>query len=63
MNEPSMPNDSEQYRMECEARHVMEMSKEQRQEYYKGVQEKRGRDPMLELFDEVKRQSGKEKTL
>jgi hypothetical protein len=49
-------NDSEQFRHECEARHVMKMNKEQRQEYYKGAVLHRGQAAVSRLIDEVNSQ-------
>ena len=49
-------NNSEQHRRECEARHVLKQSDDQRQEYYKGVQSKRGQKGIDDLLNEVKKQ-------
>ena len=48
-------NTSEQHRHECEARHILKMSDDHRQEYYKGVQSKRGLKATEGLVGEVKR--------
>lgn len=50
------PNNSEEFRRECEARQVMKWTDDHRQEYYKGVQSKRGQKAAEELVAEVKRQ-------
>lgn len=52
----SRPTWTEQYRHECEARMVARMSKAQRLEYYELVQKYRGRDAVLALSAEAKRQ-------
>lgn len=49
-------NNSEQYRRECEARHVMKMPEEKRMEYYRGVLKNRGQNGVDYLIAEVKRQ-------
>jgi len=51
-----MNTSTEQFRRECEARHVLKMSDDKRQEYYKGVQAKRGQKGIDELLTEVKKQ-------
>lgn len=52
----SRPTWTEQYRHECEARMVARMSKAQRLAYYELVQKYRGRDAVLALSVEAKRQ-------
>ncbi|SEO78401.1 hypothetical protein [Nitrosovibrio sp. Nv6] len=56
-----MPNDSEEYRRECEARYVMKMGDERRNTYYQGVLQKRGKAKANELIDDVNRIRKKEK--
>ena len=55
-NPKKTPNNTEQHRRECEARMVMRWTREHRQEYYKGVQSKRGQKATDELVAEVKKQ-------
>lgn len=50
------PTWTEQYRHECESRMVARMSKAQRLAYYELVQKYRGRDAVLALSAEAKRQ-------
>jgi hypothetical protein len=52
------PAQIEQHRRECEAREVIKWDKERRQAHYIGVEKKRGRAAMLELWEEAKRQAG-----
>lgn len=49
-------NNSEQYRRECEARQVMKMPDDKRQEYYRGVLAHRKQKGVDYLIAEVKRQ-------
>jgi len=49
-------NNSEDFRRECEARHVLKMEYDKRMNYYKGVLEKRGQESVNELIAEVKKQ-------
>lgn len=49
-------NNSEEYRRQCEARQVLKWGREKRQEYYRGVEAKRGPAAASELIAEVKRQ-------
>ena len=51
-----MNTSSEQFRRECEARHIMMFPKDRRKAYYQGVKEKRGEAAEKELIAEVKRQ-------
>jgi hypothetical protein len=50
-------NDSEEFRRQCEAREIIKWDKERRQAHYIGVEKKRGRAAMLELWEEAKRQA------
>lgn len=50
------PNNSESFRRETEARHVLKMPDEKRQEYYQGVLKHRGQAGVDYLIAEVKRQ-------
>lgn len=50
------PNNSESFRREAEARHVLKMPDEKRQEYYQGVLKHRGQSGVDYLITEVKRQ-------
>lgn len=49
-------NKTEQFRRECEARRVLQMSDDMRQEHYKGCLAKRGQAKVDELIKEVKNQ-------
>lgn len=49
-------NNSPEFRRECEARHVLKMSYENRQHFYEKAREKRGVVAVDELIKEVKRQ-------
>ena len=49
-------NATEQYRRECEARHVLKMPDDKREEYYKGVQGYRKQVGLDYLVAEVNRQ-------
>lgn len=49
-------NNSPEYRLQCEARHVMKMDYDRRQAYYQGVLEHRKQKGVDELIAEVKRQ-------
>lgn len=46
---------SEAWRAECEARYVMRLPKQQRQEYYRAVAEKRGEKAAHRLVADVNR--------
>ncbi len=50
------PTYTEQFRKECEARHVLTMSRQRRKAYYQGVKEKCGAAAEKELIAEVRRQ-------
>lgn len=52
---------SEEFRRECEARHVLKYPKEQRDAYYTGVQKIRGQKAADELVAEVKKQRNLQK--
>ena len=47
-----MRND-EQHRRECEARHVLTMDKDRRDAFYQGVFDKRGREAVNQLIEDV----------
>jgi len=47
---------SEQFRRECEARHVLSHREQGRVAYYEAVKAIRGQKSLTELIDEVKRQ-------
>jgi hypothetical protein len=49
-------NNTEQYRRECEARRVIQMSDAQREAHYHGCRAKRGQPKLDELLKEVKKQ-------
>lgn len=49
-------NNSEAFRRECEARQVLKMPDDKRQEYYQGVLKHRGQAGVDYLIAEVKRQ-------
>ena len=49
-------NNSEQYRRECEAREVLKMNPDKREEFYKGVLNHRKQRGLDALVAEVKRQ-------
>jgi hypothetical protein len=55
-----LPDDTEEFRRQCEARYVIKMDKERRQAHYIAVEKKRGRVAMLELWEEAKRQAREE---
>jgi hypothetical protein len=57
LKESGVTNDSEEFRRQCEARYVIKMDKERRKAHYIGVEKKRGRAAMLELWEEAKRQA------
>lgn len=46
---------SEEWRMECEARYVLSIPKEQRKNYLADVESKRGKEPRLQLEQEILR--------
>ena len=48
-----MDKNSEAWRLECEIRHIASMTKEQRTEWFKGIEYHRGRSAMLVLMDQV----------
>lgn len=49
-------NDSEEYRRACEAREVLKMSEEKRQQYYEGVKKHRGQKGVDYLAEAVTKQ-------
>lgn len=49
-------NNSPEYRRECEARQVLKMPQDKRQEYYRGVLAHRKQNGVDALIAEVKRQ-------
>ena len=49
-------NNSPEYRLECEARHVMKMPYEKKRDYYAGVLRERKQKGLDELINEVNRQ-------
>lgn len=49
-------NNSEEHRRACEAREVLKMSEDKRQEYYEGVKKHRGQRGVDYLAEEVTRQ-------
>lgn len=46
-------NNSPEFRRQCEARYVAKMSKDQREEFYKGVLKERGREAANLLIADV----------
>lgn len=46
---------SEEWRMECEARYVLSIPKEQRKNYLADVESKRGKEPRFQLEQEILR--------
>ena len=51
------PNNSESFRREAEARHVLKLPDDKRQEYYRGVLRERKQAGLDYLVSEVKRQT------
>lgn len=49
----AMTASDEQHRRECEARHVLKMSDDRRQEFYEGALKHRGREKVNQLIDDV----------
>jgi hypothetical protein len=56
MREKMIDTYSDEYRKQCEARHVLSYPKEQRVAYYEAVKAIRGQKSLDELIAEVKRQ-------
>lgn len=49
-------NNSPEFRRECEARYVLKMDPDKREEFYRGARIKRGPNAVNELIKEVKKQ-------
>jgi len=48
-----MDKNSESWRLECEIRHIASMTKDQRIEWFKGIERHRGREATQILVDQV----------
>lgn len=55
-NSPAIKRDSNEFRRECEAKHVIKMDPIQREDFYKGVLLHRRQKGLDELVAEVKKQ-------